>query len=55
MEEAKKESEKQPETKESLTKDELQLLVNVVAQAQVKVVDSPKFIELVNKLSRMVG
>lgn len=39
--------------KEELTKEELQVLANMVAQAQTQVQTAPKLIELVNKLMRM--
>lgn len=38
-----------------LTKEELVLLANLLAQAQVKVLEAPKLIELVNKLTQMTS
>lgn len=39
---------------ERLTIDELQTLINILAQVQVKVSDALQLIELINKMSRMV-
>ena len=39
---------------EKLTKDELQMLINIVSQVQVSVAQSPPLIDLINKMSRMI-
>ena len=39
--------------KEELTKEELQVIANMIAQAQTQVQTAPKLIELVNKVLRM--
>jgi len=45
----------EPEVKkEELTKEELMILVQVLAQAQTNVQRAPRLIELVNKLSRII-
>ena len=40
--------------KERLTREELQTLINIVAQVQVAVAQAAPLIELINKMSRMV-
>ena len=40
-------------TKEELTKEELTILAQLVAQGQTQVQNAPRLIELVNKLGRM--
>lgn len=37
-----------------LTEQELQTLINLVAQAQVQVAQAQPFIELINKMSKMI-
>lgn len=39
---------------EQLTADELQTLINIVAQVQVPVAQASPLIELINKMSRMI-
>lgn len=39
---------------EQLTQEELQTLINIVAQVQVPVAQASALIELINKMSRMV-
>lgn len=39
---------------EQLTVEELQTLINIVAQVQVPVAQAAPLIELINKMSRMV-
>ena len=39
---------------EQLTVEELQMLINVVAQVQVPVAQAAPLIELINKMSRMI-
>ena len=39
---------------EQLTIDELQTLINIVAQTQVPVAQASPLIELINKMSRMI-
>ena len=39
---------------EQLTKQELQTLVNIVAQVSLPVGQSPPLIELINKMSKMI-
>ncbi len=39
---------------EQLTIDELQTLINIVAQVQVPVAQAVSLIELINKMSRLV-
>ncbi len=50
MEEPKKEIHK-PEV---LTGEEIKILMNIIAQASVRVVDAPILINLSNKLSNMI-
>lgn len=38
----------------TLTKEELQIVIQCVGQSVVKVQDAPRFIEIINKLSKMV-
>ncbi len=37
-----------------LTEQELQALINVVSQVNVPVEQSPPFVELINKMSKMI-
>ena len=39
---------------EQLTQEELQTLMNIVAQVQVPVVQAASLIELINKMARLV-
>ena len=41
-------------TKERLTEDELKTLMNLVSQVNVPVAQAPQFIELINKMTRIV-
>ena len=45
--------EKKEVKKEELTKEELTILAQLVAQGQTQVQNAPRLIELVNKLGRM--
>ena len=39
---------------EKLTEQELQMLINIVAQVTVPVAQSPPFTEIINKMSKMI-
>lgn len=47
-------SQKKVPPKESLTRQELQVLINLASNAQVRVVEANTIINLINKMSRMV-
>lgn len=54
MSDNKNENEPKVAERLELTKEELQILINVIAQASVRLVDAPVLIALSNKLSKMV-
>ena len=47
-------AETKEEPKVELTKDELKIIVNILAQASVRVSDAPVVIGIVNKVSQMI-
>ena len=47
-------AEAKEEKKESLSKEELQLLINLCSVANVQVTQAPAVINLINKMSKMI-